>query len=79
MIHSASLIFSYSCCCSLDLLCYTIITITLSLDVLVSMTHETSYAYDITQKGGVHHWVFEPSFPSFCLPYDPKPTLRSVS
>ena len=32
-----------------------------------------------TQEHGVDHGVFEPSFPSFVLPYHPKPTLRSVS
>ena len=47
MIHSASLIFSYSFCRPLDLIRYTVITITLPLDVLVSMTHKISYAYGI--------------------------------
>ena len=32
-----------------------------------------------TQGHGVDHWVFEPSFPSFLLPYHLEPTLRSVS
>ena len=32
-----------------------------------------------TRGHGVDHWVFEPSFPSFLLPYHPKPTLRSMS
>ena len=32
-----------------------------------------------TRGHGVDHWVLEPSFPSFLLPYHLKPTLRSVS
>ena len=32
-----------------------------------------------TRRHGVDYWVFEPSFPSFHLPYHPKLTLRFVS
>ena len=35
-------------------------------------------AFD-TRGHVVDHWVFEPSFPSFLLPYHPNSTLRSVS
>ena len=33
----------------------------------------------LTRGHGADHWVFEPSFPSFLLPYHLKPTLRFMS
>ena len=61
-----------------DLRYFLLITTVLALDTLRSMVHQIfyTYAFLIHKSMGLDHRVFEPSFPSFLLPYHP--SLRSV-
>ena len=76
LIYSRFDIYLHHSCVShyqFDLISHLIIDIILTLDTLRSMTHELFYTCCILYMRAwvFNHWVFEPSFLSFLLPYHP--------